>query len=87
MGKQLSEFTVKKVIIIVLAMLFSWPVFESWHYVENPESYSFGLHFIHLISKDPNAEALRKKVFDDTVKLQQKLFTPLLAMKIWDEGH
>ena len=43
-GKKLTDFTTRKVIILVLAMLFSTPFFSVEYYLEQPLSYSYGLH-------------------------------------------
>lgn len=38
-GKKLSEYTTRRVIVLVLAMLFSVPVFTVSTYLEEPNSY------------------------------------------------
>lgn len=42
-GKKLSDLTTRRVIILVLAMLFSVPLFSVESYITIPDSYSFGL--------------------------------------------
>ena len=42
-GKKLSDLTTRRVIILVLAMLFSVPLFSVESYINIPDSYSFGL--------------------------------------------
>ena len=45
-GKLLSEYTTRKVIILVLAMLFSTPAMAVDSYLESPDSYAYGLSLI-----------------------------------------
>jgi len=45
-GKKLSEITTKKVIILVLVMLFSSMLFKSGSYLDEPDSYDYGLMLI-----------------------------------------
>lgn len=42
-GKKLSEFTTRRVIILVLAMLFSTPVLSVDQYLEEPINYNYPL--------------------------------------------
>jgi hypothetical protein len=48
-GKKLSEITTKKVIILVLVMLFSSMLFKSRSYLEEPASYDYGLMLIQSL--------------------------------------
>ena len=48
-GKKLSEFTTRKVVILVLVMLFTSPIFSVSTYLEEPNSYNYGLDMIHII--------------------------------------
>lgn len=45
-GKMLSEYTTRKVIILVLAMLFSTPLMSVDTYMDEPDSYSYGLSLV-----------------------------------------
>ena len=45
-GKMLSEYTTRKVIILVLAMLFSTPTMAVDTYLTEPDSYEYGLSLI-----------------------------------------
>lgn len=65
-GKKLSEKTTRQVILVVLAMLFSVPLFTPTTYIEEPNSYDYGLSLIYQLG--PETEAGRK-VFDDTVRI------------------
>jgi predicted RNase H-like nuclease len=42
-GKRLSDLTTRRVIILVLAMMFSVPFFSLTTYIEEHKSYKFGL--------------------------------------------
>ena len=48
-GKMLSEYTTRKVIILVLAMLFSTPVMSVDTYFDEPDSYAYGLSLIKML--------------------------------------
>ena len=48
-GKKLSEITTKKVIILVLVMLFSSMLFKSGSYLEEPDSFNFGLILVQSL--------------------------------------
>jgi hypothetical protein len=45
-GKKLSDLTTKRLIIVVLAMLFSVPLFDTGTYIEMPNANTFGLQMI-----------------------------------------
>jgi hypothetical protein len=45
-GKKLSDLTTRRVIMLVLAMMFSVPVFTISTYKEDNNSYKFGLEMI-----------------------------------------
>tara|TARA_B100000780_G_C20989833_1_gene395807 strand:- start:194 stop:346 length:153 start_codon:yes stop_codon:yes gene_type:complete len=45
-GKKLSDITTRKVIILVLAMLFSSVAFKSTTWMEEPDSFDYGLSLI-----------------------------------------
>jgi len=42
-GKKLSELTTKRVIILVLAMLFSQPIFFIGQYINQPDDSNYGI--------------------------------------------
>lgn len=48
-GKKLSDFTTRKVVILVLVMLFTSPVFSVNSYMEEPNSYNYGLDLLSVI--------------------------------------
>lgn len=45
-GQKLGDLTTKKMILIILAMLFSVPVFDPSTYISPPSSYDFGLNLL-----------------------------------------
>lgn len=63
-GKKLSDFTTRKVIILVLAMLFSQPLTSVGTYIDDPSSFEYGLSLIQSLAKqDLNAAA--EQAFND----------------------
>lgn len=54
-GKKLSEITTRKVVILVLVMLFTSPVFTVTTYLEEPDSYNYGLDLLNNVG--PRTEA------------------------------
>lgn len=79
-GKKLSEYTTRRVIILVLAMLFSVPVFTVSTYLEEPNSFQYGLSLIYDLG--PETEAA-KEIFANTVDIQSKLpSTPLIKLYV-----
>ena len=51
MGKTLNDHTQKRVIILVLAMLFSVPIMSVSTYITEPDSYDLGLKLLSYHSK------------------------------------
>ena len=45
-GKKLTDFTLRKVILIVLVMLFTNPLFMIQSYITDPSSLNFGLDIL-----------------------------------------
>jgi hypothetical protein len=52
-GKKLSELTTRRVIMLVLAMIFSLPAFTISSYKDETNSYTFGLHIVDSFTEDP----------------------------------
>ena len=48
-GKKLSDFTTRKVVILVLVMLFTSPIYSVSSYLEEPNSYDYGLDLVKTI--------------------------------------
>jgi len=58
-GKKLSEFTTRKVVILVLVMLFTSPIFSVSTYLEEPNSYNYGLEMIKIVGpRSPAGEEM-----------------------------
>jgi len=74
-GKLLSEYTTRKVILLVLAMLFSTPAMAVDSYLEEPDSYAYGLS---LVKQFGPSKASGQQAFIDTIVMQQSLSTPLI---------
>ena len=53
-GKQLSDLTTRKVIILVLAMMFSDPLLSYSTWYEENTSYQFGLDLMRLVKVSAN---------------------------------
>lgn len=48
----MSEKTTRQVILVVLAMLFSVPLFTPTTYIEEPNSFDFGLSMVYLLGPE-----------------------------------
>lgn len=51
-GKKLSDLTTRRVIMLVLAMMFSVPIFTVSTYIDDNDSYTFGLQIIQSFEYD-----------------------------------
>lgn len=78
-GKHLSEKLTKRVIILVLAMLFSVPLFTVTTYFVPPNSLDYGLDLISTLGPTTKAGKL---AFEDTILVQQDIETPLIGLYI-----
>ena len=74
-GKKLSDLTMKRVILVVLTMLFTFPFLTSSTYLEEEEAYKFGLDLIHDYS--PYTEAFNS-TFDNYVEETKGFRNPLV---------
>ena len=63
-AQEMSKITSKRVIVVVLTMLFSVPFFYVTSYITEPNSHNFGLSLIHELG--PSTEGGRI-VFQDTI--------------------
>ena len=71
-------------VILVLALLFSSPVFTVTNYVVEPSSYDYGLDLIRLLGIRSEAGS---KLFYAVVAEQSKLETPLIQLYVQpDDG-
>ena len=83
-GKKLSEITTRRVIILVLIMLFSQPIFSVSTYMQEPNSYDYGLNLIQTLGPSTKGG---KAAFVSMVEIQQKINTPLkLVYIVGNEG-
>ena len=80
-GKKLLDKTTRRVIILVLAMLFSVPIFSVSTYLTEPNSFSYGLTLIKALGPETRGGRL---AFNDTIELQTQLDTPLVKLYIDD---
>lgn len=78
-GKKLNDSTTKKIIILVLFLIFSFPLFSNKTYIEEPEGFDSGLELLSKL-KDTNSDPNRReKFFKTIVKYQQvDLYKPLI---------
>tara|TARA_B110001450_G_scaffold250543_1_gene269377 strand:- start:855 stop:1079 length:225 start_codon:yes stop_codon:yes gene_type:complete len=64
-GKKLSDFTTRKVVILVLVMLFTSPIFSVRTYLEEPDSYNYGLEMIRIVGPRSDAgKAMWKNIIE-----------------------
>lgn len=64
-------------------MLFSSPVFTPSYYVTEPDSFTYDLTLINDLG--PNTPA-GKSIFENTIKKQQNLDTPLIYLYVKKAG-
>ena len=76
-GKKLSDLTTKRLIIVVLAMLFSVPLFDTDTYNETPDANAYGLELI--ASFEYNSLGFNQS-FDYYVDESSKSSTPLVLL-------
>lgn len=85
-GKKLSDITTRKVIILVLAMLFSSVVFKSNTYMDDPDSFEYGLSLVKTLGASTPGG---KEAYDSMILIQSLLpETPLVYLSvIGKEGY
>jgi len=72
-GKKLSDYTTRKVIIIVLFMLFTNPIFMVSSYQVEPESLSYPIQLVcdmdkKAVDKQRHKQTgIHKKIFEETI--------------------
>jgi hypothetical protein len=65
-GKKLSDFTTRKVVILVLVMLFTSPIFSVSTYLEEPNTYNYGLEMMRIVGPRSDAgKAMWKNIIDN----------------------
>ena len=80
-GKKLSDLTTKRVIILVLAMMFSFPIFQLATYKEENNSFEFGLRFIELFQDDPSGIPF-DTAFNTYLTGHEDIRTPLISVYV-----
>ena len=80
-GKKLSDLTTRRVIILVLAMMFSVPFFTLTTYIEEHKSYEFGLELLKKYSDDTQSKIFNT-TFDSYIDKHTGIRTPIFFLKI-----
>lgn len=87
---KLSELTTKRVIMLVLGIMFTVPVFTISTYRDESRSYTFGLKIVASYNESYGTEEFQL-VFNEFVNEHKDLRTPLIyaiAYNItWKSGH
>ena len=79
-GKKLSDMTTRRVVVLVLAMLFSVPGFTVSTYLTEPNSFDYGLKLIKELGPTTKGG---KAVFESVWKSQMVLpYTPLIQLYV-----
>ena len=83
-AKELSDRITKKIVTLVLCFLFTAPLFTTTNYIEEPNSFMFGLYIVKELGvRSP----IGLKVFSDIVEQQKLLDTPIIELYInLDDG-
>jgi hypothetical protein len=81
-GKKLSDLTTRRVIILVLSMMFSIP-FLSLDTYKSEDTFTFGLE---LINAYPKYSAGFNRTFDTYVSEHKDLWTPLITVQAYDKS-
>jgi hypothetical protein len=80
-GKKLSDLTTKRVIILVLAMMFSFPLFTYSTYTDENDSFTFGLEAMKLFSSDPLGIEFQTS-YSTYLNEHKNLRTPLISLYV-----
>ena len=86
-GKKLNDSTTKKVIILVLVLIFSFPILTVNSYIRLPLSYDTGLDLLLLLKSTGSSFENKKYLFTQIVQMESELYTPLIYLKITLDGH
>lgn len=81
MGQKLSDLTTRRVIILVLAMMFSVPIFTITTYKDENNSFTFGLEMIREFYNESDTVSLNpgwEATFNSYVTQHSELRTPLV---------
>eukprot|EP01022_Parablepharisma_sp_SALTPOND_P023258 TRINITY_DN4865_c0_g1_i1.p1 TRINITY_DN4865_c0_g1~~TRINITY_DN4865_c0_g1_i1.p1 ORF type:complete len:1061 (-),score=72.97 TRINITY_DN4865_c0_g1_i1:835-4017(-) len=82
-GKMLSDVTTKRVIIMVLIIMLSMPLFATQTYEAVTKSFGIGLDLIAKYDSEPNGTSFHKS-FNTYVQYHKTLRTPLIYIKAQD---
>ena len=66
-GKKLTDFSSRKVIMIILFMLFTNPFFQTQTYISEPDSFDYGLNL--LVKLNPKDYKSKKRIVDQIVTM------------------
>jgi hypothetical protein len=80
-GKKLSDLTTRRVILLVLAMMFSVPAFTISSYKNENNSFLFGLNLIHAYS-DKSGESGFMNAFQAFREEHTDIRTPLILLNV-----
>jgi len=79
-GKKLSDLTTRRVIILVLVMMFSVPMFSMETFIEgNRKSFEYGLKVIYLFNDDHSSAGFRSS-FNTYLEKHKGIRTPLIML-------
>lgn len=68
-GKKLNDSTSKKVIILVLILIFSFPIFSPSTYIAEPDSFKTGLDILMILRNSNMTIEEKRTLFDQVVNL------------------
>jgi hypothetical protein len=80
-GKKLSDLTTRRVILLVLAMMFSVPLFTISTYQEENNSFTFGLELIAAFNK-AGQYAGAKTAYESYISEHLDIRTPLILVTV-----
>lgn len=77
-GQRLSEITTKRVILLVLGMMFVLPLFSNSMYIDNNTSYTYALRVLDRATETDNFDI----VWDNFLAQHEDLFTPVIFIEV-----
>jgi hypothetical protein len=76
-GKRLNESTQRRVIMMVLAMLFSVPILSISTYYQETDSFDFSMRY--LDNFEANSDSF-SRVFDQFLRQETQINTPIILI-------
>lgn len=76
-GKKLSDLTTKRVIVLVLTMMFSVPIFMLTTYWEENNSFEFGLTLMNLYTEGTDSFTT---VYNDFIEQHEDIWSKLIYL-------